>query len=51
LNPFSKRDWKKSAWKAIYNPEKAGSGWLIGGEILMDAILAVTLKGSLGINL
>lgn len=47
-NPFSKSDWKKSAWKAVYQPEKAGLGWLIGGAILMLAVVMEIVKGCLG---
>jgi hypothetical protein len=45
MNPFSKEDWKKAAWKAANHPEKAGPGWLIGGVILVLAILAAILRG------
>jgi len=37
MNPFSKGDWKKVAWKAIDNPEKAGPGWAIGGAIFVSS--------------
>jgi hypothetical protein len=39
MNPFSKGDWKKAA----KNPQ--GPGWLIGGVILVLAIIAAILKG------
>jgi len=37
MNPFSRRDWKKAA----NNPQ--GKGWIIGGVILILAILKVIL--------
>jgi len=38
MNPFSRRDWKKTA----NSPQ--GIGWLIGGIILILAILKVILS-------
>jgi hypothetical protein len=37
MNPFSKGDWKKSAYER-------GPGWALGGAILLPAVIMLTLK-------
>jgi len=41
MTPLTKRDWKRAAWKQTEKPQ--GVGWLIGGVILILAILKVIL--------
>jgi hypothetical protein len=44
MNPFNKGDWKKAAYKTIKEPDQAGPGWIIGGILLVFAVLAYILK-------
>jgi len=50
MNPFSRNDWKKSAWNAVNRPEKAGPGWGIAGVILIIAVIIFLVKYFLGIT-
>jgi len=41
MNPFSKRDIKRAAWRAAKTPEKGGAGWLILGAVIILALLKI----------
>jgi hypothetical protein len=50
MNPFSRNDWKKAAWKAVNHSEKAGpGGWTPAGALLIHVIALFILKSCLGI--
>jgi len=44
VNPFSRSSWKKKAWQAARQPEKASPGWIIAGIIIILAIM-ITIFG------
>jgi hypothetical protein len=50
MNPFSRNDWKKAAWKTINHPEKASIGWGIGGGILILVVIIFLVKYFLGVT-
>jgi len=45
MNPLSRKAWKKVAKQANRNPGEAGQGWLLGGLLLVVAVIIVILKG------